>query len=316
MPDLPLSPFTHDELSALGLTYATLRRHIQEGRIRRVMAGVYVRTDLPDSPELRARCAARILPAHQVISDHSAAWIHGIDVYDHALERLPIPPLLTTVSVGGDRTRRPEALGGKRDLSVDDVCTFDGITVTTPVRTACDLATLRGRRSGLAVLDSFLHAGLFSRRELVDQLPRYARRRGVVQLRELAALADGRAESPGESWTRLELLDSGLRAVTPQYEIEVPGYGMARLDLAYVLAKVVVEYDGEEFHSSPRQRERDIVRRRALEQLGWTVVVVRKEDFEQRRLDRWLRQVRLAVTHRPPTIPGQRRWARGPRDAV
>lgn len=316
MPALPLAPFTNDDLPALGLTYATLRRHVREGRIRRVMAGVYIRTDLPDSPELRARSAARILPAHQVISDHSAAWIHGIDVFDHALDRLPIPPLLTTVSVGGDRTRRRETLGGKRDLSVDDVCTFDGITVTSPVRTACDLATLRGRRSGLAVLDAFLHAGLFSRRELVDQLPRFARRRGVVQLRELAALADGRAESPGESWSRLELLDSGMRAVTPQYEIDIPGDGMARLDLAYVLEKVAVEYDGEEFHSSPPQRERDVLRRQSLEQLGWTVVVVRKEDFEQRRLDLWLRQVRIAVAHRPPAIPGPRRWARGPRDAV
>jgi very-short-patch-repair endonuclease len=52
---------------------------------------------------------------------------------------------------------------------------------------------------------------------------------------------------------------------------------MFRLDFAYVEIKLAVEYDGEAFHSSPEQQERDRARRDYLRGHGWTFVVLRKE---------------------------------------
>ena len=86
---------------------------------------------------------------------------------------------------------------------------------------------------------------------------RYFRRRGVRQLRSLINLADPAAESPGESWTRLEILDSNLPAPQVQWWITRNGRRLYRLDLAYPGMKICVEYDGEEFHDSPEAREVD-----------------------------------------------------------
>lgn len=313
MIDPPTQPFTQRDLETLGLSYGRLRTHLRAGRLVRSTSGVYVSADLPDTPALRARCAALVLEPHQVVSDHSAAWIHGVAVFERSLEAMPYPPLLTTVAVGGhDRTRRSGTLGGKRDLRPEDICTIEGIRVTTPLRTACDLASLRGRRTALATVDSFLHERLITHDELLLMLPRYARRRGVIQLRDLAAIADGRAESPGESWTRLELHDRGLRLFTPQVWAEVPGVGRYRLDLANESLKVAVEYDGVDFHTSADQRERDAFRRTALVGSGWVIVVVGKDDFtSDQAVEAWVRDVRAAVEGRP--TPGKRVWARGPR---
>lgn len=55
--------------------------------------------------------------------------------------------------------------------------------------------------------------------------------------------------------------------LTPQYEI-----GRYRVDFALERAKVAVEIDGQEYHSSPEQRERDYERENFLKGQGWEIV--------------------------------------------
>ena len=90
---------------------------------------------------------------------------------------------------------------------------------------------------------------------------KYFRRRGVVQLRELAALVDPRAESQGESWTRIEMHDQGLPRPEVNWWVYDHGVPKYRLDLAYPHAKVAIEYDGEEFHTSQEDKQADAERR-------------------------------------------------------
>ena len=97
----------------------------------------------------------------------------------------------------------------------------------------------------------------FTVADLLRELRRYVRRRGVIQLRQLVPLVDGRAESSGESWTRIEIVDRGLPTPVPQHWVHVDGVPTYRLDLAYPHARVAIEYDGQEFHTSPADRERD-----------------------------------------------------------
>ena len=125
---------------------------------------------------------------------------------------------------------------------------------------------------------------------------RFFRRRGVVQLRQLIPLADPRAESMRESWTRLEILDAGLPCPELQHWIEIDGVPVFRLDLAYPLHRVAVEYDGADFHNrTPEQRTHDRERRAWLDEHGWTVIIVRKGDFTGAALDRWLSELRAAL---------------------
>ncbi len=134
-----------------------------------------------------------------------------------------------------------------------------------------------------------------TREEMEAALPAYKGRRGVVQLRRLIAVADPRAESPGESWTRLAIIDDGLPGPTPQVWVKDNGIDRFRLDLAYPLHKVAVEYDGQAFHESAEQQRADESRREWLRERGWTVIVVNRHSFSDSALRSWLNELRRAL---------------------
>lgn len=295
----PNRPFLAAELKKLGLTRRELRTLLATGEVRRALYGVYCPTSLPDTTEVRARCAALAMPEHTVVCDRTAAWIHGIDTFDPAEGAVP-PPLEVVALPGHDRTRRTDVYGGKRQLTEEDYCEIDGVLVTTPLRTACDLACLRGRHSALAVLDSFMRLHGLSRHDFETVLARYRGRRGVVQLKQLVPLASPLRESTGESFTFLAIHDAGLPLPTPQVWLDVEGFGWVRLDHAYEELKIAVEYDGEQHHSAPADRERDMRRREALERAGWIVIVVRKGDLSAVTSELWLQRLRHAIQERRP----------------
>lgn len=308
MTSLPEHPFLLSQIASLGLTRAGVRSALDEGAVRRVLHGVYCRADLEDTLELRARAAALVLSKDQVLCDRSAAWLWGVACLEYAEQEFL--PALEVVSIGGaDRRRREGLLGGKRDLVDDEVCEIEGIRVTTPARTACDLACLRGRHSALAVYDSFRRQHGLTVADYQRTLARFHGRRGVKQARELAAYAVDDAESPGESWTRMSIIDEGLPAPEPQVWVLVSGLGWVRLDLAYKHLRVAVEYDGEEHHTRDEDRAHDERRREALRGDGWIVIVVRKSDLTGVARQRWLDELRAALADRIPTY--ERRYSRG-----
>jgi hypothetical protein len=302
--DFPTLPFTTARARELGISRKQLAGAVDNRLIRRVLQGVYVRTDQPDSVETRASCAALVIAPGSVLRDRTAAWIHGVDVFTHA-EHEVLPPIETCVPRFRSPTDRTGIDGGTRDLAEEDVMTVGGVRVTTPLRTALDLGCHLRRREALAALDQFMRLHDLRREEYASAAVRFFRRRGVVQLRQLIALADPRADSPRESWTRLAIIDAGLPAPEPQFWVEVDGVPTFCLDLAYPRHRVAVEYDGEEFHDrTPEQREHDAGRRSWLERDGWTIIVVRRGDFTGAGLDRWLGELRAALRPSYST----RRW--------
>ncbi|MCW2786256.1 MAG: hypothetical protein JWP74_2773 [Marmoricola sp.] len=88
---------------------------------------------------------------------------------------------------------------GSRQLGNGDVMHLQGLPVTTPLRTACDLGRLLHRDSAFAALDALLRLGSFTHEALVNEVSRFRGFRGVRQLRAFAPLADAGAETFGES---------------------------------------------------------------------------------------------------------------------
>ncbi len=273
-----------------------------------MLRGVYVPAHFPDSVEVRAAAAAKVLPKHAVICDRTAAWLHGVNALDPH-ERDSIPDL-EAVSRDGRTTGRAGVYGCKRSLAPDDLMLIGGITVTTPLRTALDLASLRGEAKALSVLDAFSRTHGLDQADFMRQLPRYRGRRGVVQLRKLIPWTTPLSESPGESWCRWAILTDGLPAPVPQFEIYDADRLLCRLDLAYPQLKIAVEYDGVEFHG-PDQEDHDRTRRAWLRSQGWHVIVVRKEDLSGPRRDAWLMELRREIHER--TWRGKRQYPRAPR---
>jgi len=267
-----------------------------------VFTGVVVRADAPDSTLLRAQAAGLVMNEHSVLCDRTAAWIHGIDVFRHA-ELDTVPSLETFVFRGHDPTDRRDCHGGTRDLVPEDWAVIGGVRVTTPPRTAVDLACKLRRREALAALDACAREFQITRPELNRLLRRYRRRRGVVQARELVQLVDPRSESRPESWTRLEIHDHNLPLPQPQFWIRIDGVPTYRLDLAYPHVRVAVEYDGEEFHTGPEQRAHDQERREWLRQHGWYVIVLTKRSFSDDALRSWTTELRHVLTERGANVP-------------
>ncbi len=291
------APFTRQQAADAGITKSELATMLRDRVVRRMLQSVYVATDLEDTIGLRLAAAKLVVAPFVVICDRTAAWIHGVDAFDYP-ELEVLPPIDTCVPPERTRVRRRQCIGRSRGLDRGDIVEIDGLVVTTPLRTAVDLASGLPRRNALAVLDAFLHLGAFNQVALQNEVRRFARRRGVVQLRQLVAIADARTESPGESWTRLELIDADLPIPTPQFVVKWQGEELFRLDLAYVKHRVCIEFDGVESHDSPEQRQYDEARRDWLRRHDWIVIVIRKENFTRESIDQWTREVRDALRSR------------------
>jgi hypothetical protein len=145
-----------------------------------------------------------------------------------------------------------------------------GFGVTGPAETAVRLAARTAKSEhGLALLDAALRSGYTS----TDALGVAVRRLGVAgvhRVRILLPLADGRAESPGESWLRWVCHDAGFPALVPQFVVTCRNGTIYRIDLAWPQLKLGLEYDGVEFHTG-KALTRDRTRLNALTRAGWTI---------------------------------------------
>lgn len=301
---VPDHPFTTAESVVLGMNKAHLDLLVSLGRVRRLFRGVYVDAAAEDSFDLRIAAVRKVVQPLHIACDRTAGWIHGVDVHTWA-ERKVLPVVETCVLPDRDPTRRAGIRGMTRDLAEGDIMTVGGVRVTTPLRTAMDLACCLREREALAALNQFARCHAISVDQIADALPRFRGRRGVRQLRELLPLIDVRVESPRESWVYMEIARADLPLPEPQYWIEVEGVPTYRLDFAWPYHRICLEYDGFDAHlRTDEQREHDRVRRDWLRRHGWTVIVVRQGDFRDGSSRRWICLVRDALdsTYR------NRRW--------
>ncbi len=267
-------PFTLSQATQAGLPVHRMRLLLERGLVRRVLKGVYVAAQTTDSLLLRASALALVVPHAAVVTDWSACWLwSGIDAPGDRGR-----PVTLTVCHRHRHTRLRNTLttGGARSFRPSDVVRVDGVNVTTPLRTAWDLGRLAHRDRAIGAMDALLRHGGFTIGELVDGVERFKGMRGVVQLRSLAPLVDGRAESPGESVLRLRWLDlPSLPPPTPQVPVTVGDTVVYRVDLGVPELRYGCEYDGEDYHAdrdADRARRDDLSRR-----FGWQVDGVRKQ---------------------------------------
>lgn len=168
-----------------------------------------------------------------------------------------------------------------RDETLDEgeVTTVAGIRVTTPARTAFDLARHLPRDKAVERLDALMNARPFASEDVLLLVRRHRGARGMRRLRVALPLVDGGAESPRETWLRLLFIDAGLPPPTTQFVVyDEFGRYVRRIDMCWQQYKVGAEYDGEQHLNSRRQYVLDVQVNRALQRLRWHVIHVIKED--------------------------------------
>lgn len=240
---------------------------------RRLRQDVYVDAAVPVTHRVRVAAVALVMPAGAAVADLTAAALWGVPdlvAPDDPVD-VVLPPGSRWCPSSGVRVRTAE-LGGDR-------VTLTGVPVTDRLRTSVDLA----RRSGslvdrVVLLDRLVQGRLVPLDELRAAVLSLPRCRGSAVAREAVGLADGLAESPQETRTRLHLQRGGVAAPVAQYRVMDGGRFVARVDFAWPDRKVVLEYDGL-WHAEPGRFARDRARLDALQAAGWRVVFATARDL-------------------------------------
>ena len=150
------------------------------------------------------------------------------------------------------------------------------------------------RWSALSLMDSALHQRLVVDLDdlgVAHDLAR--RRRGVEKTHRWWELADGRAESPPETWARLSCLDAG----SPPDQLQVPvldrsGILLGRGDLGWRLRDgrwLIGEVDGLSVHERVEALLHDRRRQNELVQHGYDVLRFTPSEARSHQLGRTIR---------------------------
>lgn len=272
-------PFTTRQAREANLDGRELGQLVRVGLLRRMIRGVLVASQVPDSIPLRCQAVTLVIPDGAVVTDTTAGWLHGAEMVLAPNAHVHGAGVSFFHRTPGLRSRACICDGGERTMPESDVTLIGDLPVTTALRSALDMGRLLRRVRAFASLDSMLRLKKFESGELIDEVPRFKGYRGVRQLRALAPLADGRSQSPGESALRLHWLGC---PDLPRPELQVPVEGPSGapyyLDLGVEEMRFGAEYDGQEWHGPDRVKH-DAERRRWMsDHAGWSIEVFRRTN--------------------------------------
>ncbi|MBV9640362.1 MAG: hypothetical protein JO330_12495 [Mycobacteriaceae bacterium] len=259
-------PFIGSEAVAAGqLTPYALR-----SRFKAIYPDVYIAADAELTSPTKAHAAWLWSDRRGVLAGFSASALHRakwIDAHKPAEILHPNRHPPRGVKTYLDR------------FAADEVQFIRGMRVTTPARTAFDLACRHPTESAVAAIDSLARATHLQPADVERIARRYPGRRGIKRARASLELVDPGAESPRETGLRLLL----IRANFPRPQTQIPvyddfGHLIARLDMGWQDLRVAVEYEGDHHRSDPRQFTNDIRRVETLTELGWIIVRVTAQD--------------------------------------
>jgi very-short-patch-repair endonuclease len=173
-----------------------------------------------------------------------------------------------------------------RDLTPDDVVLRRGVPVTTVPRTLVDIGAVLPDRLVEQLVERACGRKLTTPAELRRQLAKVGRkgRRGAGVLRRILdqrALGEDLTDSELEELLARACRDHGVPIPQCQVWVELDRR-WRRLDFAYVDAKIVIEVDGYESHTTWDGFEDDRVRQNALITAGWRVLRFTRAQLVER----------------------------------
>lgn len=283
----------HGVATAAQILTAVSRRHLQMlldcTAVERVWQGVYSLGPADSTQRLRGLD----LTCGEVVAVclGTAAAAYGFDTEDTA-DLHVLNPLHHQI-----RSARGLVVHRREGAPVIDI---SGRPATAPAWTAVEVARTLPRPRALATLDAALRSGHCVAGDLALALTAQVGRRGIVKVRGLLPLADGRAESPMESEARLVMIDGGLPTPVLQHEVVDSRGRLRRFDFAWPEAMVAAEYESVAWHADGEALRRDREKLAAVQDLGWTVVPILADDVRRRprmlveRIDGHLRRAQPA----------------------
>ena len=294
--------FTVAQALAHGYTGHELRRLLRSRPpvLTAVRRGVYALTveyvgvPVHESHRIRVAALGLRLAAPAVLTHQSAAMEHGLELLDADLSSLHV------TREGGTGARKEAGVHHHvAELPERDVVRRHGaLDLATPARAAVDVARDSTRlECAVAVFDSVLRSGV-PRDELEDVAARSRSWPGARFVARALAMADGRAANPGESWSRVVLVRSGVAPLDLQVPVCDEGGLIGYADFGW--DGVLGEFDGKgkyglDVHTDPEEAARIVWReKRREDRLRQTHEVVRWGVADLHRPARLAARIRAA----------------------
>jgi hypothetical protein len=262
------APFIGSEaIASCSLTPYALRT-----RFIALYPDVYIPRDDAPTAITRARAAWLWSGRQGVVAGQSAAALHGAKWVDN---RRPAELLWPN-------RRPPKGIRAWSDRFADDeLDVVDGMRVTTPARTALDLACRYPSGKAVAAIDALARATELKIADVEVLADRFTGRRGIRRARTVLDLVDPGAESPQETWLRLLVIRNDF----PRPQTQIPVYDefgvlVAVFDLGWEEMKIAMDYEGEHHRINRRRFNHDIRKAETVAELGWLDIRVTAEDSE------------------------------------
>lgn len=263
------SLITLEQAMQAGMTVAQVRHKVDSGEWIVIRRRVYAVAGAPATWAQAVAATAFALQPRAWLSHGTAGRLWGFVLPD--LDGVDVVvDLHRRVKMAGVRSHRSGA------LFTADLSSHLRIPVTTAERALVDLSGCVSAPILAKLVDDGLRRRVIRLHRLstcVARLPKSPGRRPAVIHELLAERLPG--YDPGDSDLETQVLRalvaSGLAAPVQQHRVRL-GKRTFRIDLAYPVAKLAIELDGWEFHSSRTAFDDDRARANALVAAGWTLL--------------------------------------------
>lgn len=290
IPQTPGQLLTVRNAVAFGLEPRELAAASRAGTLPRLRRGAYVTPGDIDPVvrhQLLINAAREVLRPDGVLSHCSAAVWLGLDLPWGALDQRVH---ITRGATGG--SLRPRLATHTGPVPEGQWLTVDGMRVTTVARTVVDVARTAGYQHAVALADHALreHGGEVLRREMGAIASGLKGRKGIRAALRAIDFADARAESGGESVSRVVLAAMGIPKPVLQFEVFDQGRFIGRTDFGWPELGTLGEFDGRvKYRELPARQSRmagevvyrEKVREDLLRDAGWEVVRWVWSDLDQ-----------------------------------
>jgi very-short-patch-repair endonuclease len=287
---------TREQALAAGVTRHGIAHRVRRGWWRRVLPATYVVAGLDEGDATRRWAALLWAPPGSCLSHDTAAVVHGLPL-------LTADARMHVTTVGRGLNNRADLVVHRLQapLAAEDVTTRDGLRLTGRARTAVDVARALPAQQRAGFLIACVHQRGVRPWNLLAAAERAGARCAAVH--RLLATLDPAAQSDAERTTRTILLGAAL-PVEAQVAIRVSAAVVFHADLALRESMIVIEVDGQPYHSDLAAVVRDRQRDEALRAAGWEVVRVMPHELSRpadliSRVWR-LHAARLPIVRRPP----------------
>jgi hypothetical protein len=265
--------FTRRQARAAGLTPKEIARRLRLGRWRRLEIGLYEDVGRPEQTGDRVLKAVLRAGPQAVASHLTAAQALG-----WGLLKTSVPLQVTVPRTNGEARSKGVALF-RRKLTKAEIAAVGVLPVTSPVRTAIDLAADADVMEAVVAVDSALRLKQVTLAQLRDAAQQRRSMPQSRQVQRVLTLVDPLSGSVPESVARVLFRGSGLPLPETQYEVRSDvGAFIGRVDFAWPDVRLVVEIDGFAWHSSEEAFKSDRDRQNELELAGWMVLRFTAKD--------------------------------------